>query len=100
MDIRRLRIVWDAERSDAALTSQTKSQDHHQWQCQAVRSQLHGLPTRRLIPQLPAIGIATQTAKRLWMCQQDLSRQQPNAMRQAQREGRQTGPDGYRKKKQ
>jgi len=53
-----------------------------------------------LIPQLPAIGIATQTAKRLWMCQQDLSRQQPNAMRQAQRNGRQTGPDGYRKKKQ
>ena len=100
MHIRRLRIPGHADRPDPSLIAQTKTQYHDQRQRQAVRPQLHGLPTHRLIPQLPAIGIATQAAKRLWVCQQNLSRQCPNAVSQTAKSAEQTGPDRYREKKQ
>jgi hypothetical protein len=98
--IRRLRIARHTDRPDPSLIAQTKTQHHNQWQRQTVRPQLHGLPTYRLIPQLPTIGIATQAAKRLRVCQQNLSRQCPNAMSQAAKNAEQTGPDRHGKKKQ
>jgi hypothetical protein len=54
----------------------------------------------RLTPQLPTIGIATQAAKGLWVCQQNLSRQYPHAVSHAQRYAEQIGPEWYREKKQ
>ena len=80
MHIRRLRIPWHTDRPDPPLAPQPKTQHHDQRQRQAVRTQLHRLPASRLTPQLPAIGIAAQAAKRLRMSQQNLPRQHPNAM--------------------
>jgi hypothetical protein len=49
---------------------------------------------------LPAIGIPAQAAKRLWVRQQNLPGQRPNAVRQAQQSTKRTGPERYRKKEQ
>lgn len=100
MHICRLRIVGNADRSNPSFASQSITQHHDQRQRQAVRKQLHRLPTRHLIPQLPAIGIATQAAKCHWMCQQNLPRQQPDAVNYTQRNTEQKRPDWNRKKKQ
>ena len=100
MHIRRLRVAGYADRPDTAFAAQAKPQHHDQRQRQAVRSQLHRLPTPRLIPQLPAFGIATQAAICLRMCQQNLTGQYPNAMRQTAESAEHTGPDRYRQKKQ
>jgi len=82
------------------FAGQAKPQHNDQWQRQAVRSQLHRLPTPCPIPQLPAFGIATQSAICLRVCQQNLTGQHPNAMRQTAKSAEQTGPDRYRQNKQ
>jgi hypothetical protein len=71
--IRRLRVAGYADRPDPPFATQAKPQHHDQWQRQAVRAQLHGLPTRGPIPQLPAIGDPAQAAEGLWVFEQDLS---------------------------
>ncbi len=100
MHVRRLRVPWHANRADSSLAAQSKTQHHDQRQGQAVPAQLNGLPAVRLIPDLPAIRIATQAAKRLRVCEQDLSWQHPGSLRQTTHGGRQTDPERYGKKAQ
>lgn len=100
MQIRRLRVPWYADRSDAPLTAQTKTQHHDQRQCKAVRSQLHRLPAIRLIPQLPAVAVSTQTAHCLGMTEQNLPRQHPKPVKQANESPEQARPQGNGKHKQ
>ena len=100
MHIRRLRVVRHADCPHTPLTAQTKTQHDDHWQRQAIRPQLHGLPAMGGTPQLPAIGITAQTGKRRGMSQQNLPRQRPQAMGQAQRNAGQARPDRYREKSQ
>jgi len=99
MHIGRLRVPGHADRPDLPLTPQAKPQHHDQRQRKTVTAQLRRLPAISLIPDLPAIGIATQSTKCLWMAEQNLPRQHPNAMQQAAERREQTGPRGNRQQK-
>lgn len=100
MHIGDLRISRYADRPDPPFPAQTKAQHHNQRQRQAVRPQLHGLPAIGLIPQLPAIGIAAQSAKSHSVSQQNLPWQRPNPMKQTGKSPEQAGPEWNRKQKQ
>ncbi|EJM05181.1 hypothetical protein PMI23_00638 [Pseudomonas sp. GM24] len=100
MQIRRLRVPGHTDRSDPPLAAQAKTQNHDQWQREAVLAQLHRLPTISLIPQLPAIDVPAQSAKSPTVIQQNLPRQHPDAMKQAGESPEQTGPEWNRKQKQ
>jgi len=58
------------------------------------------LPAARLIPQLPAIGVAAQSAKSLRMLQQNLPWQYPRGVQQTGESPEQTGPEWNRQEKQ
>jgi len=98
--IGRLRIPGHAKGPDAPFALQTKTQHHCQWQRQAVRTQLHRLPSPRLIPQLPAIGVTAQAAKSPWVRQENVSGQRPGAVQQTAQGTGQTGPEGDGKQAQ
>lgn len=99
MHIGDLRVSRHADRSDPPFPAQTKAQHHNQRQRQAVRAQLHRLPALRLIPQLPAIGIPTQSTKCMRMRQQNLPWQHPKAMQHTAERREQTGPEWNRQEK-
>jgi len=100
VQIRRLRIPGYTDRSDPPFTAQSKAQHHNQRQGQAVRTQLHRLPAIGLIPQLPAIGITTQSAESFGMTQQNLTGQYPHGMDQTGDRPEQAGPERQDKQKQ
>ncbi|MNN80873.1 hypothetical protein D3C81_1976370 [compost metagenome] len=94
MNIRRQGIARHTDRTHPALATQAKAQHHDQRQGQAVGAQLHGLPATGPAPQLPAIGIAAQATEGCGMSQENLPGQHPGAVRQAQQDTRQAGPQG------
>ncbi len=100
MQIRRLRVPGHADRPDPPLPTQSKAQNHDQWQRQTVRAQLHRLPAIGLIPQLPAIGVTTQSAECIGMTQQNLAGQHPCSMAQTGYRTKQTDPERQDKQKQ
>lgn len=100
MHIGRLRVSWHADRPDPPLAAQAKPQHHDQRQRQTVAAQLHRLPAVRLIPDLPAIGVAAQPTKCRWMAEQNVPWQHPKTVQRAPESREQTGPHGNRQEKQ
>ena len=100
MHIGCLRVSRHTDRAHPPLPAQTKTQHHNQWQRQAVGAQLHSLPATCLIPQLPAIGVAAQSAKSLRMLQQNLPWHHPSGVQQTGESPEQTGPVWNRQEKQ
>ncbi len=93
MHIGRLRVPWHADRPDLPFAAQAKPQHHNQRQRQTVAAQLRCLPAISLIEDLPAVGIAAQPTKCLWMAEQNLPWQYPNTMQHAAESPEQTGPN-------
>eukprot|EP01133_Synstelium_polycarpum_P010949 gene10949-12758_t len=100
MHIGSLRIPWHADRTHPPVTLHPKAQHHGQRQRQAVGAQLHAVPATRGAPQLPAILVAAQATDRRTVSQQDMTRQYPTGMGQAQQGAKGSEPPGHIEKPQ
>lgn len=99
MSIRRQRIAGNASAFHPppcpTISYQAEARHHDQGQHDAVATQLHGLPTVALAPQLPAFGVSPERGESSAVAQKDIARHDPKTMSQAQRHTKTAQPWRY-----